>query len=205
MKYKIIITLLLLSATNAYADGGFLGTVDGVGIVSKFLVQAFNVVGIALFFNGLYGVYKRTEDPNRYTIGFCVANCLAGALLLISATAYSWTVNSATSVDWANDSSMLAVGSKLNDDFQSAQSGFLGAYLPEQSFKTLMGFVYLVGLVGYLRGLYLLKNIGQMDNGQSGGFYKALWHILGGVAVMNILKVGCFVSWLLGISMLCAE
>jgi hypothetical protein len=205
MKYKLILIILLCITNNTYADDGFLGSVEGVGLISKFLVQIFNLVGMAIFFNGLYGFYKRTEDPNRYTLAFCVANCVAGSLLLISATAYSWTVNSMSTTEWATDSSMLSVGSKINDDFNAAQGGFLGSYLPEQSIKTLMGFVYIAGLVGYLRGLYLLKNIGQMDNGQSGGFYKALWHILGGAATMNILKVGCFISWLLGISMLCSE
>jgi hypothetical protein len=49
-----------------------------------------------------------------------------------------------------------------------------------------------------------MKNMGDMGAGQDNATGKALTHIFGGAAVMNILSVGCFLSWLLGISILCA-
>lgn len=195
----------MLVSNLAFANGdGYLSTTQGVTTVAEWLVGIFNLIGITLSFLGLYGFYKHSSDPRTYSISYCLGNIIAGALLLISSTTYMWTVNSAAPVSWATDSSMLAVGSKINDDINQAKQGFLGKYLPEGSVKTLMGFVYLVGLISYLRGIYLLKNTGSVDNSQSGGFYKALWHIVGGAATMNILQVGCFLSWLLGISMICS-
>lgn len=173
--------------------------------VAKVVTQGFNLVGMALVFAGLYGFYQWSQDPRTFTPQNCAAKLIAGSLLLISSVTYTWTMNTASDNEWESNSSMLAVGSHINEDIETAKQGFLGKYLPENSVRTLMGFVYLIGLFGYLRGVYLLKDIGSSDSNRSGGFWKAMWHMIGGAATMNILDVGCWLSDLFGIALICAE
>lgn len=198
-----IFAVLMLMPGMALADTGFIGTSFGVETISKIIVNLGEMLGLGLFVLGLYGFYARGDNPNQYPASYCVTTVLSGAFLVMSSTAYMWTVNSVSEVNWATDNSMLAIGSKLATDAGAIQSSFLGKYLTETSFSTLMGFIYLIGLVGFIRGLYLFKDSGKLDNAQEGGFAKAFWHVAGGAALMNIVQVSCFISWLLGIPMIC--
>lgn len=206
---KTIIKILpfLFFPGVAMADDAYLSTSSGVTTVAEFLVNGATAVGVILFFIGLYGFHGRGQNPNQYTVGFCFSNLIAGTFLLISSQIYAWSVNSMSRTDWATNSSMLSVSDKLSDDISSISGTFLGEYLSDDTFSTLMGLIYLVGLIGFLRGLYLIKEAGQISGGpgQSGGMAPAFWHIVGGCAVMNILQFGCFISWLFGIPYLCAE
>lgn len=197
--------LLALSAfaASAAADG-YIGTEEGVLVVATLLVSIANLLGIILFVSGVYSIYKHGENPNQYPRGKSIATILAGTLLISAASAYAWTVNTGSTVEWASDKSMLAVGQHLDDSLEIDDESLLGRYVPKSTRTALFGFIYLIGLIGFLRGLYLLKDVGQVDNGSKGGFAQAFWHIAGGSMTMNILKVGCFLSWLLGISMLCS-
>ena len=205
-KYALILLIALIGIFPGTASAeGFLGTSEGIGIIAQFISNVGTAVGLVLFFHGLYSFYSRGENPQRFPVSYCLSTLLAGTFLLISSTVYAWSVNSVSPVAWATDSSMLAIGSNVNEDATAIQNSFLGRYIPQQSFTTLMGFIYIAGLIGFIRGLYLFKNVGQMDNQQEGGFSKASWHVAGGCALMNIILVSCFIGWLSGIPYLCLE
>lgn len=208
MKYFTFFFSLLILSNPALAESHFgaggLGTSDGVNSIASLIVNAGYTIGLALFINGLISIYKRGEQPQQYPIGFCVSNIISGTLLLISSTAYSWTVNSATGGTLVDNGALLSIGDKVKESGMSGSSGgFLSDFIPPEAMATLMGFIFLAGLVSFIRGLYLVKDVGKMDNQQSGGFYKALWHMIGGAACMNIVQVSCFISSLLGIGILC--
>lgn len=205
---KLLLFLLVLVAFPDIAfasDPGVLGTSDGLDSIVALLVQGALVIGMTLVVHGLISVYKRAESPQQYPIGYCVANIVSGTLMIIANQAYRWTVNTGAGVNWASDSSMLSAGGRLRDDVAATSGSLLSEYLPPEAMATLMGFIYIAGLIGFLKGLYLLKNVGKMDNQQEGGFAKAFWHMVGGAACMNIVKVGCFIGYFLGFTSLCGD
>ena len=204
---KKSLPLLLFSNIAKAADGAYLGTSSGVTTVAQFLVNGATAIGVVLFLYGLYGFHGRGQNPNQYTVAFCFSNLIAGTFLLISSQIYAWTVNSFShDSDWATNSTMLSVSGKLSDDAAAISGTFLGKYISTDTFNTLMGLIYLVGLISFLKGIYLIKEAGQLSGGQGqGGMAPAFWHMVGGCAVMNILQFGCFISWLFGVPYLCAE
>ncbi|WP_137297115.1 hypothetical protein [Psychromonas sp. SP041] len=205
---KIIKSIpLLFFSSFALADDAYLSSSSGVTVIAEFLVSGGTMIGLVFFVSGIYGLYARAENPSQYPLGVCVSSIVSGTFLIIPSQVYAWTVNSFSSdSDWATNSTMLSVSTKLSDDLSDISGTFLGEYISDDTFTTLMGMIYLVGLFGFLRGIYLIKEAGQLSNQQQGSsFAPAFWHIVGGCAVMNILQFGCFLSWLSGISYLCAE
>jgi hypothetical protein len=108
-----------------------------------------------------------------------------------------------TNGGWGTDSSLLAIDRQMADEVANVGSSYLGNMMPESTAMLLLGFVYIVGLIAFVRGIWLLKNVGSMDQ-NSGGTAKALTHLLGGFVTMNIMEFSCLVGTTLGISMLCA-
>jgi len=202
---KLFLFVFFAFPMFSYAEGSYISTTDGIETISKIIVLAGEVLGLSITLISLYGFYAHNNNPNQHPTGANVTGLIAGAFLTVSSAAYSWTVNSvASSANWVSDSSMLAVGSHINDSYDDMKDTFLGQYLTEDSFGTLMGFLFIIGLISFIRGLYLFKDSGKIDNSNESGIYKSIWHVIGGVSLMNITQVICFASWLLGIPLICA-
>lgn len=162
------------------------------------------VMGILLVISGLLYFKKNSENPQQFTIQTATWTLLSGVLLLSSAWVYSMLQQTIipSSGDWGTDSSVLAIDRQLADEVGEVGQSYLGTMMPESTAVLLLGFVYVVGLIAFVRGIYLLKNVGSMDQ-NSGGTAKALTHMLGGFVTMNIMDFSCLVGNTLGISMLC--
>lgn len=199
---KIFTSLLMVFSSFAMADSG-LGSSGNVQILSTLIISIFTLLGLYLTVIGLYGIYLSGENPQNFPIRQGLMQFFAGCILLAAPAFYAMTVNSVSPNAWATDNTMLSVNSKIHDDVSKAKNSFLTKYLPEASISVLFGFIYLVGLLFFLLGLYLLKDSGDLEGKRDGGFSRAFWHMAGGAAVMNIVQVGCFLAYLLGISFLC--
>ena len=160
-------------------------------------------MGLCTFVLGLYGFKKHSEAPQQYTIAYCVANLGTGTLLLLSGYFYGVVIGTAvdTGFDYDNSSALALDQTALGSGADLANS-FLGKYLPVHTVEMLIGFVYLVGLLAFLKGIYMLKNAGSTGN-HNDGISKALIHIVGGVVSMNISAFSCIISSIFGVSMLC--
>ena len=163
------------------------------------------LMDILLVISGLLYFKKNSENPQQFTIQTATWTLVSGVLLLSSAWVYSTLQQTVipTSGQWSTDSSVLAIDRQLADEVGNVGNSYLGNMLPESTAMLLLGFVYIVGLIAFIRGIYLLKNVGSMDQ-NSGGTAKALTHMVGGFVTMNILEFSCLVGNTLGISMLCA-
>lgn len=199
---KIIFFASLFVSNNVFANDSYIGSQTGLATILNLILSVGVLIGLILIMEGLYGFYGRTNNPNQYTIKSSIWKIFSGLLLVISTTTYAWAINTVAGPDWATDNTLLAIGSNIADTTNNVSGSFLGKYLPEQTIATLMGFMYLSGTVALVKGIYLLKNIGAANN-HEGGLGKALCYLIGGSAVINIVKVSCFISWLFGIPVIC--
>lgn len=162
------------------------------------------LIGLVLFITGLYGFKKHSENPQQFTIAYCVMNMATGILLLLSGYFYSSLKSSTIDQGWSFDGeSALSIDNAALADVGSMSNSLLGQYLPEQTIAMLIGFVYLVGLIAFIKGIYMLKNVGSVNSGHEGGIGKALTHMAGGLVSMNIVQFSCIMGNATGISMLC--
>jgi hypothetical protein len=64
--------------------------------------------------------------------------------------------------------------------------------------------VFVFGLIGFLRGIYMLKDLGLGGHGQKeASVGKALTHIIGGALAMNITEFSCVIAYTIGHNMIC--
>ncbi|MBP4081433.1 hypothetical protein [Aeromonas sp. MrichA-1] len=175
-----------------------------VNPVAELFVSIGYLVGLILFVLGLYGFKKNSESPQQYPMSYCIANLTTGTLLLLSGYFYGVVRNTAVNDGWSYDnSSALALDKTALANSGNITNSFLGQYLPVHTVELLIGFIYLVGLLAFLKGIYMLKSVGSASNNGSDGIGKALTHICGGVVSMNILSFSCLVSSIIGVSMIC--
>lgn len=195
MKKNAIFALLVLFAPNAFAADVY-GNVTAIGTL---FISIGYMVGLYLFIGGLYGFYasaKYGNDPSRsFTSAFY--QLMAGTLLLLPTTIYAISKGSIEPT-WSMTNDNLALSSTALDGINKV--GFLG-YLPDQTVKTLFAMIWLIGLYGFLKGIYLIKFAGEQSNGQQeySPMKKIFMHMIGGVVLMNIKDashlVGSFFGW----------
>lgn len=194
MKALIIFVSLLFS--------GFAGAsevADNITNAGKLFIAIGYMVGLILFIGSLYDFYlsgKYGNDPSR-SVGAAFSKMLAGVLLLLSATAYAITKGSIDPT-WTMTNDNLALSPNALDSIKTV--GFLG-YLPDSTVKSLFALIWLIGLFGFLKGLYLIRFSADQTNGGQGynPVTKIATHMIGGVILMNIKDasnlVGSFFGW----------
>ncbi|MND11560.1 hypothetical protein D3C87_351680 [compost metagenome] len=200
MNKKINIGLLLALFSGAASADGI--AAETINPIASLIVSIGYLVGLTLFVHGLYGIKKNSESPQQYPFGKCVAEMVSGVLLLLSGYFYGVVRNSAVNDGWSYDNSnALALDHTALSNMGDLSQSFLGQYLPVQTIEMLIGFVYLFGLMSFLKGIYMLKSIGAVNN--QDGIGKVATHICGGIVCMNIASFSCLVSSFIGVSMLC--
>lgn len=173
--------------------------------VSILIVSIGILVGLIVIGVGVFAMYKHTSEPTKYTVGFIISNFVAGTGLLIPSSMYAMFKSTATG-GWSSSrlslSEDLQAIRALESISSSANMGFFGEFMPPAMAVTIVGCVFIVGLVAYIRGLYLIRYLGAPDGrAPTGpvGVGKVLAHIFGGLVCMDILGAGC----LLGVSSFC--
>lgn len=194
--------VMLLVSPSAWADASLMRS-EFAPLV-ELIVGIGYLMGILLIVSGLLYFKKNSENPQQFPIQTATWTLISGVLLLSSAWLYSTIQQTVipSSGEWSTDASVLAIDRQLADEMGNVGNSYLGTMLPESTAVLLLGFVYIVGLIAFTRGIYLLKNVGSMDQ-NSGGTAKALTHIGGGFVTMNIMDFSCLIGNTLGISMLC--
>ncbi len=199
-----IITLLILVITTsfpAYADETSLSTAD-FNEIGSFLVSLFYVLGVYLILASLYGMRHSPTEPQKYPFRQCVAKLITGCLLLSSAYVYTTFMVTATGESMSGAGSILS-SSGITDQLEDVSQSFLGKYIPEHTSRTLLGILYVIGLGAFLKGVFMLKDVGESQSSGSSPFSKSLGHMFGGMICMNILKFSCFVGSFIGVSAMC--
>ena len=177
---------------------------DTINSVLGLIVSLAYLSGLCMALSGLYMFRRASKGEPGATNREAAQLFLVGCLLLILPTVYS--VIKATTIDpsWSGDGlNALAIDENIDVDGINGGS-FFGKYIPAESMRLLVGFVYIIGLLAFVRGVALLRHLGLASSAHNqGGAKKPLTHMAGGVLVMNITTVGCWVFNAIGISMLC--
>lgn len=197
MNKLIFLPLLFFSNTSFAASG--VNQVAAFGALGQLVLAIGYMVGLYMFIYGLYSFYltgKYGNDPSR-SIASSFWQVATGIMLLLSSTVYA-IAKGTISPTWTNTNQVLALSSSAFNNVSA--TGFLG-YIPEGTLKTLLSAIWLIGLIGFLKGIYLFRFAADQASGSQGysPVKKIITHILGGVLLMNIkdtsTAVGTFFGW----------
>ncbi len=179
------------------------------------IIEGGAVVGIFLTGIGIYGFYKQTESPQNFPFGRNVSTFITGTLLIISGTLYQAMDNTIDLRD-TNQIKDISVGtlyldkSALSDIVEngiSVSSGGIGSsqLIPPKSAALVIGFMYLIGVGAFTKGIYLIKDAGDIANPQGKTPVKsAIIFMVAGYISMNINDFGCLVGNTFGTTLFCA-
>lgn len=186
VKMKYFSILLLFFAPAALAETSANLTYTNISIFGQLILAASYMIGLFTFIGGIYSFYlggKYGNDPSR-SIGSSFAKVSAGAILLCSSTLYVIMKNS-IGPTWTSTNERLALTSTAFEEFSA--TGFM-AMVPDETVKTLGAAIWLIGLFGFLKGIYLIRFAADESNGSQGYSPKTkiFTHILGGIVLMNI-------------------
>jgi len=177
---------------------------DDLQSLSSLVVAVGYMLGTFCALIGLWGFKKRPENPQQYTIGYCVGNFFTGCALLASSFIYS-AMSGTLGIAWDGSRNGLSLSSH---DAESAAANmpnnFLTKSLTDDTKKLIIGFVFLVGAVAFIRGIYLCKDFGERRNNGGSGTAMALFHMIGGIICMNILLFSCIFAKTFNIPHICS-
>lgn len=184
------------------------------------------VVGIAIVALGIFGFYKQTEFPQNYPFARNVFYIFTGTMLISSSyifQAFDQTmlpspdgvdvVKSFSESGWNERALYMdeqAVLDVVKNGIEAAtvnSGGSIGTQLiPPRTAALIVGFMYLIGVISFVRGIYMLKDAGDMTSQQQGQspIGKAIVHMVSGVIAVNINQFGCIVGATFGTTLFCA-
>lgn len=193
---RILIALVLLigalpMAAHAQDSAHALSQLNSL---ASMLLSVATLLGLVLFGAGIYRVYKHPQNPQQYTVASVIQYLVAGTLLLSIVTAYGVVTRTAIDSSWEGDQrSIIAIDQHAISEMDRAeQDSVLGSLMPRGMGAAVIGFVYVVGFISFVRGVYLIKEMGQRP-GESAGVAKILTHIIGGVVAMNLTRSACLI------------
>jgi hypothetical protein len=162
------------------------------GSFSTLIISVTTFIGMVIFLTGLYGIYKRTENPNKYTLAGSFKSMLAGTLMMIMGTIYVIFRNTVTNDSWtANSREALSISTHMNESIARGGQMSMGQYLPPQMLVLIIGFLFVVGLYSFSKGLFMVKDVGGQDSsGQFVGYKKVINHLFFGTVCMNMMAIG---------------
>lgn len=128
-------------------------------------------VGLFISFKALLSLKEYAEAGSRTRLSTPIGLALVGAFLIL----FPWATNVATQT--------IALGSATGTQLSRVPAGG-GAPGVQAALEGVMLFVKLVGHIAFFRGFLLLK--GVAEGNQQATIGRALTHIFGGAAAINI-------------------
>lgn len=195
--------LALLASQPALAQSDRASNIlDQYSAVTLLILAISILMALILFGVSLLGFKKHGENPNAVPLSQPIWGLVAATLLLGSGSFYGAVMTSTIDPDFSGQRSALALSEEALQ--QDTAGGLFGEYLPDGTAIAILGFVFLVGFYNFLKGIWLLKDLGgQKRPGDDSSWGKPLTHILGGVAAMNIVQVSCIVASIIGLQTIC--
>lgn len=158
------------------------------------VLQAFAfLIGLWLSGYALFTWYQQNKVGGQKSGGSPVAMFLTGNALMLSTVLYTYFMNTALKDNWDSTVKFGAIDQVALRSIEGAQSPMM-QFLPDNTVALITGFIYLMGLFSYLKGIYLLRHLGSSEGGQQqSGLSKASAHIIGGMILMNINSFACVI------------
>lgn len=205
---RILALLLIPSTSFAEASGG-VDVAANLSVLFEVAQWVAVAMGFFLFGSGIYGFYiwSRTNG-NQKTVGSCIMYLIIGTLLISFGWFYALMKSSFIGanddgVSWESGQMHIALDPAVAAATGALSGTGFGKFIPEGTITSILAFIFLVGLIFFISGVYSMKDVGENRQGE-GTFSKPMFRILGGMICMNITWFGCLVGSVLGISFICA-
>lgn len=205
--------LLLASSSPSFASAGADGGVDvAANIAVLFDLAGFvaGVIGVFLIAGGLYGLYTwaktngQGKSPGSAVLSMLIGTILASVGWFYQLMKGSFVGSSSEGVSITDSGQYnIALDQAALQAAQSISSNSFGKFIPESTLKAVLAFVFFVGFVAFISGVFSLKDVGD-NRGSQHPILSPIVKIVGGVICMNITWFSCMISGTLGIAALCS-
>lgn len=198
--------LTALGMIPGLANAASVDTVAQLSSLFSVVLGAASFLGVLLFANGLMGVYASQSGRSNNTIGQSIIKMFVGTFMLSIGWVYglmkaSFVGNDATGVNYDGRGSLALDSAAIAAGNSAAATGY-GKFIPAQTLQAVFAFVFLIGLIAFIHGVYLLRNVGA-EGGSPDMKRACFYRILGGLICMNITWFSCLVGGILGIESMC--
>lgn len=189
-----------------FANAAGVDTVGQLSALFSVVLGLASFLGVLLFANGLIAVYQSQTGRSNKTIGQAMISMFVGTFMLSVGWVYglmraSFVGSSATGVSYEGRGVLALDAAAISAGSAAARTGF-GEFMPAETLQAVFAFVFLVGLMAFVHGIYLLRNIGA-DGGSPDMKRACIYRIFGGLVCMNITWFSCLVGGILGIEAMC--
>lgn len=211
MKRKIIkaLALLLIPSTSFASSSGGVDVAANLSVIFEVAQWVAVAMGFFLFGSGVYGFYVWSKtNGNQKTVGSCIMYLIVGTFLISFGWFYallksSFIGENNDGVSWESGQMHIALDPAVAAASSALGSTGFGRFIPDGTITSILAFIFLVGLIFFISGVYSMKDVGENRQGE-GAFSKPMFRVIGGMICMNITWFGCLVGNVLGISFICA-
>lgn len=175
-------------------------------VVVVTVINAGRLIGFILFGLSWWGVTKSANNPNQFPLSRCAWGMVTGIALLMAGVFYSAFDNTIQNNGRALDNTFLAMDVNALKQLAGGSSTAvtpLGLLIPPDTMLLILGGLYVIGVIAFIKGLYSFKDSAEHNPNGTGAVGKGLVYSVSGYLAMNITFFGCGVSELIGMSILC--
>ncbi|MFK4132065.1 DUF6750 family protein [Pseudomonas luteola] len=181
---------------------------ETIDAFSSLVIAIALLIGVVMFVSSVYGFKQNASNPQQFPISKCITGLLVGCGMLALPFLYvssAQTLGVTSTSSWEGGRSVLsASNATANISSSTGSQNFLGKYLSDETKKLIIGFVFLIGLIAFVRGIYLFKDMGNRQGNGSSTTAMSLFHVGGGVVCMNILYFSCLFAATFNIPHICS-
>lgn len=213
MKTKIIRNILpvlaALSLPVMAAPAGGVDIAKNMGVLFDIAGFIAGVIGIFLLAGGLYSFYSwskangQGKSPAAAALSMLIGTILASIGWFYQVIKTSFVGSSSGGVSMTDGAYSLALDEAAVRAAHSVTASGFGRFIPENTIKAVLAFVFLVGFIAFISGFFSLKDVGD-NRGSQHPILSPIVKIIGGVICMNITWFSCLLSGTLGIAALCS-
>mgnify|MGYP001212239932 CR=1 FL=1 len=188
-------------------------TLNQFELIVAFIIQAAAVTGYALTGLGIYGFYRGTEFPQNHPMAKNIFMVLSGSMLIIAGSIYQGFDNTLFNQSESLDAGALyldvnAAKSIVENGINAAiptRGGLSSQLIPAETAALIIGFMYMIGVIAFVKGIFMLKDAGEFVSPQGDNkVSSAIVFMVSGVIAININDVGCMVGNTFGTTIFCA-
>ncbi len=209
MKYLLVLFLVIFSGSVNAADPAVV--LNEFKVYTDFAINVGRLVGFILFGVSWYALKKNADNPNQYPLSTVIWGMISGLLLQIAGVLYSAFYNSFMGESRALDNSFLALDTAAVNQMAgvatSGNTSILSKMVPPETMSMILAVLYFIGVISFLKGIYLVKDVGQqsqMGDGKGAGG-KALVHMVAGFIAMHVTFFGCALEASFGFGLMCTS
>lgn len=204
-----IISLMAVSTTAIAEPSGGVDISANFGVLFDLAAFVSGVIGLFLVAAGVYNLYTWSKTGGQgKTIGGSVLTMLIGTLLASIGWFYELVKgsiigrnNAGVSME-SNGQFNLALDQAALKASEAIHSSGFGKFIPEGTLTAILAFVFLVGFIAFISGVYSLKDV--TDSRGQHPVMSPVIKIIGGVICMNITWFSCLMASLLNLPALCS-